>query len=108
MNSQNDSPQILPLRLSIRGSVPSFKNRKRNGGRTEKKTRQRMNEIIADLASQLASEYRIACKTRTALSPESWIACVMPADDSLKHIREIHLTANLSLPGEEITTIEIL
>lgn len=97
-----------PLKLVLRGSCPSFKNRKRNGGRTEKKTRQRMNEIISDFASQLTCAYQIATKTRTGLSPESWIACAMPEDDSLKFIREIHLTANLSLPGEEVTTIEIV
>lgn len=100
-----------PLRLEIRGPIPSFKNCKRVGPdrtpRTDKSTRQRMREIEADLLSQLNSAWEIASKTPMAPCAQSWIASVAPATDSLMHIREIHLTANLMMRGEEVTTIEI-
>jgi hypothetical protein len=99
------------LSLQIRGSIPSFKNNKRVGPdrtpRTDKATRQRMREIEADLVSQLNSAWEAASKTRTGLSALSWIASVAPASDSLMHIREIRLTADLMIRGEEVTTIDI-
>lgn len=112
MNSLSDSPATQPLRLLIRGWVPSFKNQKRvcSDGvpRTEKVTRQRMKEIESDLLSQFQSAYQIACKTRMVACPLSWIASSVPADDSLKFIRKEIVEADLCLPGEEATTIEIL
>lgn len=112
MNSLSDSPATQPLRLSIRGLVPSFKNNKRvtseGGLRTDKKTKARMKEIEADFLSQLQSAYQIACKTPMGSCPLSWIALSVPADDSLKFIQKESITADLCLPGEETTTIEIL
>jgi hypothetical protein len=111
MNSEPTNSSA-PLRLVIRGKIPSFKNNKRTCAdgvpRTDKKTRLRMREIEADLLSQLNLEWEIACKTRTGLCAASWIASVAPLSDSLSFIREIHLTANPMMPGEEVTTIEIV
>jgi hypothetical protein len=99
------------LTLVIHGKIPSFKNNKRVGPdrtpRTDKATRQRMREIEAALLSQLNSAWETASKTRTELSVLSWIASVAPASDSLIHIREIRLTADLMMRGEEVTIIEI-
>lgn len=67
-----------------------------------------MKEIEADLLSQFNSAYQIDCKTRTGACQLSWIASSVPADDSLKFIRKETVEADLCLPGEELTTIEIL
>lgn len=111
MNSPSDSLTTQPLRLSIQGWVPSFKNRKRvcidGVPRTEKAVRQRMKEIEAAFLYQLTCAYQIACKTQTGACPLSWIASSVPADDSLKFIRRETMEANLCLPGEEMTVIEI-
>lgn len=110
MNCEPSSTSPV-LRLLIHGPIPSFKNNKRVGPdrtpRTDKATRQRMREIEADLLSQLNSAWEIASKTRTEPSALSWIASVAPASDSLMHIREIRLTADLMMRGEEITLIEL-
>jgi hypothetical protein len=58
---------------------------------------------------QLRSAFQITdAKIRTVAQPRSWIASLMPLDDSWTWIQELIVNSRLCLPGEEEgATIEI-
>lgn len=117
--SESSSPtpaQVLSsVTLEIKGGIPSFKNTKRaildrKTGRmrtlTPGQIKDRMRQIEADFASELFSALQTGAGViSTAASLRSWIASVMPADDSWQDVPEITISGELnpSNPGATVT-----
>lgn len=101
------------LTLTIRGlrHVPSFKNMKRASARglfTEPRAKQWMQQCADSFALQLLFAYRtVKSAMPTAPCRQSWIASVVPLDDSVREIVEIHLKVEHVEPGREGAEISI-
>lgn len=103
--------------LSVKGRIPSFKNCKRaildrQSGKmrtmTDKKTQQRMEEIILVFVSQLTSVIRTTYGgTLTAGQLRSWIVSSLPQDDSWQWVPELTIRARAVDKGAEGATITI-
>lgn len=111
-NMSNTKPAgSVILRVKGLGHVPSFKNKKRaildrSTGKmrtlTAPEASRWMRKCEDAFVSQLFSWYQIAEGAMpTALSRRSWIACAVPLDDSVNHIREIHVSVLNVDKGEE-------
>jgi hypothetical protein len=110
---------MKPVVLHVKGMghVPSFKNKKRaivdgKTGKTrtltEPKTKAWMEKCEASFESQLRSAYQtIATGTQTVRSLRSWIACVAPLNDSVRHIIEERIRVEFVAPGEEGASLTI-
>lgn len=110
---------MKPVVLHVKGAghVPSFKNKKRaivdaRTGKsrtlTEPKTKEWMAKCEASFESQLRCAYQtIATGTPTVRSLRSWIACVVPLNDSVRHIIEETIRVEFVAPGEEGASIVI-
>ena len=109
--------------LTIQGTVPSFKNRKRIGGLTRwgpdlwkgtptlitrPDVKRRMDQLTRDIASALNSESVTAgAGTTTGWSLRSWIVSSLPADDCWTEI-EIGSVRTVLVPkGQEGATVTI-
>jgi hypothetical protein len=115
------SEQIPPLKLEVKGIVPSFKNNKilitkGPSGKplerplliTKPEYQKKMAEITESFVLQLLSAFRTdSGGTLTGCSLRSAIALSMPADDCWTQIPEIHLKAELCEPGQEGASIMI-
>lgn len=108
------------IKLDVRGMghCPSFKNSKLILKPKGKRTRpllitkpdfqKWMDRCVDDFEYQLRSEYLTTeAGTPMARSLHSWIACVMPLDDSINHISEISLKVIKVNPGHEGADIEV-
>ncbi len=106
------------IKLDVRGMghIPSFKNAKRivtPKGKspmliTRPDLQQWMARCVGDFEYQLRCEYQTTeAGTPMARSLHSWIACVMPLDDSINHISEISLKVIKVNPGHEGADIEV-
>lgn len=95
------------IRLTIQGlgHVPSFKNNKMLArGRiiTDPKKQKWMSKCEASLESQLRSIYQTTeLAMPMARSLRSWIACVTPRSDSVRHIPILSVTVVKVKKGEE-------
>lgn len=121
MQANPSSEPILTLEIKGVGPVVSFKNSKvlitkGRGGRplpkpllvTKAEYKHQMRKIVESFASQLLC----ACQTAnggmgTARLRRSLIALLLPADDSLNDIPEIHLKVERVDEGQEGALIEI-
>ncbi len=112
---------MKPVVLKVRGlgHIPSFKNKKqvakrRNGPlfiMTRPEFQVWMERCVDSFESQLRSAYQtLEGGTLMARSLPSWIACVVPSNDSVLHIIEEHIKVEWVEPGEEgaVITIERL
>jgi len=91
--------------------VPSFKNKKRaildrNTGLmrtlTEPKAKQWMEKCIQSFASQLISGEAInGVVMQTGHYQPSWTASLLPKDDSVNWVPELHIYVTECQPGEE-------
>jgi hypothetical protein len=124
MNASAVSP-TLPNRSSVSivltveglGHVPSFKNKKRAildraTGKmrtlTEPDAARWMRRCEGSFASQLLSTYQTTEKGMPMVrSLRSWIACVMPRTDSVRHLIEFHVRVVPVRPGQEGARLEI-
>lgn len=107
----------MKLVVKNMGHVPSFKNRKRaildrKTGKlrtlTERKTARWMERCTNDFVSQLHSMLAtVAAAMGTEHCPRSLIASLLPLDDGIAWIPEIHLHTVYVDPGDEGAEIEI-
>lgn len=105
---------------TLRG-VPSFKTQKTAFGWFDKASgkimarpltlpehKKWMELAIHSIESQLRSIFQITdAKIRTVASPQSWIASLVPLDDSWTWCPEISVKSELCEPGKEGATILI-
>lgn len=110
-----------PVRLELKGSIPSFKNNKiliTKGpkGRpldrplliTKPEYQKRMAEIVESFVCQLLSAFQTADgKTLTGCSLRSAIALSTPGDDAWTWVPEITIKGVLCAPGQEGASILI-
>lgn len=101
--------------------VPSFKTGKLAFGWIDKVTKKVMARpltkpehakwmdlAIRNIECQLRSAFQITDeRIRTAASPRSWIASLMPLDDSWAWVPELNVRSELCAPGDEGATITI-
>lgn len=110
--------RTIKLNVQGVGHVPSFKNSKMlvmpKGKRsrplliTKPDFQAWMTACVDAFESQLRSEYQTTeAEMVMVRSLPSWIACVMPLDDSVNHISEITLRVIKVNPGHEGATIEV-
>ena len=109
--------QTIKLVVKGQGHVPSFKNKKRaildsRSGKmrtlTEPQVKNWMNQCQQRFESQLRYSYRTAeSETLMGRSLQSWIACVMPRNDSVKYIIEETIRVVKVPKGQEGALIEI-
>lgn len=116
-----NEPTLCPLRLEVRGIVPSFKNNKMlivkdPRGRplrrplliTKPEFQKAMEQITRDFVSQLLSASQIAGGgTVTAHGKRLLIASCVPADDCWTQIPDVRIKAELCEAGHEGATILI-
>lgn len=101
------------IKLNVKGlgHVPSFKNKKMlTRGRliTNPENQKWMSACEAAFVSQLLSEYQTKETGMPMVrSLRSWIACVMPLNDSVRSVRKVTIEVEDVAPGEEGATIEI-
>lgn len=99
------------LRVEIKGShVPSLKNRKRIAGRrliTEPRVKAWMDSVIDSIVSQLLSGGQTVEREISATPTVRSRIALLPPDDNLRVIPEIHLLAEAVAPGEEGAIVEI-
>ena len=112
MTSSFDEPLVgVSLSVSKMQHIPSFKNKKRaikdskTGAMrtlTEPDAKAWMQKCIDSFVYQLNCMYRTReIETLTERCPLCWIAAGMPSDDSVNHIREIHVYVKTVTPGNE-------
>ena len=107
MNSGNENQRYSPVRLSIHGlgEVVSFKNNKVIAkGRlfTKPKYADWMQKCADSFALQLLSEWlTIGGAMRMGCTRPSWIASVVPLDDSVREIVEFHVRVEKVEHGQE-------
>jgi hypothetical protein len=101
----------LSLKIEGLGHVPSFKNSKMIArGRliTNPKRQEWMNRCIQSFESQLRSRFlTVVAETSTETSRPSWIASVVPLDDSMRFVSQIQITYHTVPKGKEGAIVEI-
>ena len=110
-----------PVRLEIKGLIPSKKNNKMlvvkdPRGRPLKRplllTKPEYQVALQKIMESLRSQCMSACQTEsggtlTASSLRCWTALRLPADDSWCHIPIMIVTGELCEPGQEGATVTI-
>lgn len=107
---------MTPIRLEIKGlgNIPSFKNNKMLAkGRliTNPENQKWMDRCVHSFESQLISLYQTREDgMRTGRSLQSWIASVLPLDDSVREIINEEILVHHTVKGQEgaIVTITII
>jgi hypothetical protein len=103
----------MPIRLEIKGlgHVPSFKNNKmlaRGRVITNPENQKWMERCVESFESQLICLYQTSADgMRTGRSLQSWIASVLPLDDSVREIGHEEITPFTVGKGMEGAVITI-
>lgn len=113
-------PTPIPLRLEVKGIVPSFKTQKSAIGWRDKKTgkifarpftlpehKKWMQKTVESFVSQCLSAIQTTESTITTADIRRFLTASLPRDDAWTSLPETHITSELCEPGNEGCSILI-